>query len=800
MKKGQVSVKKSVVVVVNDDVTQLKILSGLLAREGFKVRAHESAEDAINEFAIEGSPNLIVTDLYMPGIDGWKFCRLLRSPEYAAFNRTPILVVSLTFAGDSASQITTDLGADAFMAQPVHGPQFIDTVYALLRDEAPKHVSQVLIVDDEKEPAGLLQNAFNSHGYHADIALTGREAEEKFKTIKYDVAVLNYPLPGVREDALLECLIKCRPHSVFIMMTADPQPTLALEWMKKGAAAYIRKPFHPEYLIELCTRTCRERALLRVEELLDKRTVELIEKEAQYRLLAENAADVIWTRDMKLKLTYLSPSIEKLTGYTVAESLAIPNAERMTASSHKLVMKTYKEELALEKRGSSDSSSYRILEVELYRKDGSTVCCEVTVRIIHDEDGKAAGILGITRDITERKRFEKERLLIQRRLEQTRKTKSLDRMAGAIAHNFNNIFQTLMGNLEIAMIDLPRNSVLLKSLYRAMRAARKAANLSGLMLTYLGQTIAKRETVDLADTCRKNLLELRPDIPQNITMETDLPSPGPAIDMNIAQLHQIFTNLVTNAWEAADKERGSIRLSVGKVSSADIPRSDCFPQDCRLKDNAYAYLEVADNGHGIKHEDMDKIFDPFFSDKFTGRGLGLPVVLGIVKSLDGCITVASEPDRGSVFRVFIPLSSLNVTRPGDSARRLRIESSGVILVVDDNESVRHMAEAMLERIGFGFEVLTAQGGAEAVEIFREKQSDIRLVISDLSMPHMNGWETIAALRRIRPDIPVILSSGYDEAQAMDGEHDDQPQAFLPKPYNMKALKDALTNALVKNET
>jgi len=407
-------------------------------------------------------------------------------------------------------------------------------------------------------------------------------------------------------------------------------------------------------------------------------------------------------------------------------------------------------------------------------------------------------VIATLEDITERRQAEeeKEKLEAQNRLLQ--KTESLGRMAGAIAHNFNNLFQAVTGNLEMAMEDLPRDARYLKNLAAAMRAANQAADMSGLMLTYIGQSSANREPVDIADACRQSLSGLRAAMPKEINLEAVFPASGPVVNANTAQLQQILTHLATNAWEAANQDRGSIDLSVGTVSAADIPDSDRFPPDWQPQDNAHAYLKVADKGRGIKHEDIDKIFDPFFTDKFTGRGLGLAVVLGIVKALDGGITVASEPNRGSVFRIFLPLSSQSVTRPVDSAKMPGIEDGGLILVADDQEGVRNVAEAMLEQIGF--QAITAKDGVEAVEIFRKKQADISLVISDLSMPRMNGWETLTALRRIRPDIPVILSSGYDEAQAMNGKHSEQPQAFLAKPYRMKNLKDALANVLAKGVT
>ncbi|MBU4260355.1 MAG: response regulator [Proteobacteria bacterium] len=276
-------------VVVNDDLTQLNVLTGLLRREGLEVRMFQSAEAALAGMDRHRPPALIVTDLYMPGIDGWRFCRLLRSPEYQFCNHVPILVVSATFSGEEASRITEELGANAFLSSPVEGTQFLDQVRVLLAGQSPRSVRRVLIVEDSRALANALQEVFAAHGYLADTALTARAAMEAFSKDVYDIALLDYHLPDAKGDRLLVDFCLGRPDCVCIMMTTDPSPELALSWMRQGAAAYLRKPFDPEYLLEVSARASRERSLLRVEELLESRTRELREAECRYRVLFEQS-------------------------------------------------------------------------------------------------------------------------------------------------------------------------------------------------------------------------------------------------------------------------------------------------------------------------------------------------------------------------------------------------------------------------------------------------------------------------------------------------------------------------------
>lgn len=261
-------------------------------------------------------------------------------------------------------------------------------------------------------------------------------------------------------------------------------------------------------------------------------------------------------------------------------------------------------------------------------------------------------------------------------------------MAGAIAHSFNNHLTAVMGNLELAIADLPPGEGPADKLNAALRAARGAAAVSNLMLTYLGQTHAQHELLDLSEVCRRSLPRLGAAMPKDMVLDTDLSSPGPAISANANQIQQVLTNLVTNAWEAGSYGRCAIHLTVKTVSSADIPASHRFPIDWRQRDNAYACLEVMDEGSGIEEKDIEKIFDPFFSSKFTGRGLGLSVLLGIVRTHGGAVTVESEPGRGSTFQVFLPVSAERVlSQPDRPAQYPEIVWGGGVLLVEDEPLV-----------------------------------------------------------------------------------------------------------------
>ncbi|MFH0998850.1 MAG: ATP-binding protein [Pseudomonadota bacterium] len=394
----------------------------------------------------------------------------------------------------------------------------------------------------------------------------------------------------------------------------------------------------------------------------------------------------------------------------------------------------------------------------------------------------------------ERKQAEAEKAELEAQNRQLQKAESLGRMAGAIAHHFNNQLQVVMGNLEMALNVLPQDMAAVQYLNEAMNAACRSAEVSSRMLTYLGQATGKKESLDLSEVCRQSVILLQAAAPKDMILKTDFPSCGPIIRANSGQLEQILAQLVTNAWEAAGKNQGTIGLTVKTVSRANIPASKRFPIDWQPLESTYACLEVADEGHGIPDRDIEKLFDPFFTTKFTGRGLGLPVVMGIVKAHGGGVTVDSEPGRGSTFRVYLPVSTEEI--PLQQEKTLptpKFEESGTVLLIEDEEQVRKMAGIMLTRLGYT--VLEAKDGIEAVEIFKQHPDEIRCVLSDLTMPRMDGWKTLAALRKLSPGIPVILSSGYDEARVMAGDHPERPNAFLGKPYQLKELRDTINRVL-----
>jgi CheY-like chemotaxis protein len=314
------------------------------------------------------------------------------------------------------------------------------------------------------------------------------------------------------------------------------------------------------------------------------------------------------------------------------------------------------------------------------------------------------------------------------------------------------------------------------------------------MLTYLGQTRCEPGLLDLSKACSMSLSLLRAAMPQTVALKTELPSPGPVVSADANQVQQILTNLLTNAWEAGDTARNTIRLNIKTVAAQDIPAAYRQPAEFQPGSAPYACLEVADTGRGMTGQEIEKIFDPFYSTKFTGRGMGLAVVLGLVRTLQGAITVASKPGQGSVFQVFLPLVAEAIPAPREPALPPpKAAGSGTVLLAEDDAVLREVVALALQRLGYT--VIVAEDGVEAVAKFQRHQAEIRCVLTDLTMPRMDGWETLSAIRQLAPALPVILASGYSEDEVRTGNHPELPQAFLRKPYPIRQLGEVLARVM-----
>jgi PAS domain S-box-containing protein len=515
------------------------------------------------------------------------------------------------------------------------------------------------------------------------------------------------------------------------------------------------------------------------------------ESEERLALALKATRDAIWDWDLVTDDHYYSTNWWSMVGY---------KANELDTHSDLWCRLIHPEDLEHTDRAVSIAiardASFEI-ETRLLHRAGHYVPVLTRGFILRDNNGKAIRVSGTTTDLTEHKRTEEERRQFERQQQQIEKAESLNRMAGAIAHHFNNMLGAVMGNLELALTDLPQGLDTVDFLNEAMKASQRAAEVSSLMLTYLGQTVTRRELLNLSDTCRSSLPLLKVTIQKGVVLETDFSSPGPTITANVSQVQQLLINLFANASEAIGDSGGSIHLAVKTVSLADISIKHRFPISWKPQGNAFACIEITDTGAGIVDKDIEQIFDPFFSTKFTGRGLGLPVVLGIVRAHNGVITMESTLGQGSVFRVYFPLSlqSVSLQPEEQSAHTLKKNGDDTILLVEDEEIVRNMATTMLNHLGF--KVLEARDGIEAVEIFQQQKDNINAVLCDLTMPRMDGWETLASLRELAPEIPVILSSGYNEAQVMVGDHTEWPQSYLGKPYMLEELRLAINRVFKK---
>jgi signal transduction histidine kinase len=380
----------------------------------------------------------------------------------------------------------------------------------------------------------------------------------------------------------------------------------------------------------------------------------------------------------------------------------------------------------------------------------------------------------------------------EERLRQAQKMESIGILAGGVAHDFNNLLVGVVGNASLAKEMLPPDNPIVELLEGVMKTGEQAAHLTRQMLAYAGKGALVVERLRLSALIPEMNRLVRPLISKKIALRLDLDDDSPPIEADRGQIQQVFMNLALNAAEAMDGGEGLITVKTG-VENVDERYIQSHPEAAELRPGEYAFLEVCDNGCGMDDATRARIFDPFFSTKFTGRGLGLAAVAGIVRSHKGAIAASSAPGQGSCFRVLFPAATRAAGEPADPAHTAPLQGSGVVLVVDDEPIVREMAKRALER--HGYTVLAADSGLAAIDVLKRHPGGVALVILDLSMPHMDGEEALPELRKIRPGVKVVVSSGYSEAETMSLFEGQQVSGFIQKPYTSTGLAEKVKDAI-----
>ncbi len=427
------------------------------------------------------------------------------------------------------------------------------------------------------------------------------------------------------------------------------------------------------------------------------------------------------------------------------------------------------------------------LEARLRRKDGSIITALVSSRLI-ELDGRPC-TLNIARDITEHNQAIVEKQSLEKQLLHAQKLESLGVLAGGIAHDFNNILTSIVGNADLALMRLNPASPAIDNLHKIELSASRAADLAKQMLAYSGRGKFVVETLDINSLLTEMLNILEASISKKADLRLNLPPSLPAIDADATQIRQIVMNLVINASEAIEGNSGVIAIITG-CADCDKNYLKDVALDKNIKEGRYVFLEITDSGCGMDKETLSKLFDPFYTTKFTGRGLGMAAVQGIVRGHNGFIHVYSEPAKGSSFKVFLPASDRLVETINDRVQNYDWKGAGKVLLVDDEETVRDIGREMLNVLGFT--TVTANDGVEAVEIFKAA-SDFNFVILDLTMPRMDGEQCLYELKRLNPDVKVIMSSGFSESEVTQKFAGKGLVGFIQKPYRLSVLKEAVKN-------
>lgn len=782
--------KNNRILVVDDQLKNIQVVGKILRDQGFMVSVAQSGKDAL-EIVKMTLPDLILLDIIMPDMDGFETCEHLKREEHSK----DVPVIFLSALSETKDKVKGfKVGAVDFVSKPIETEELLSRIDLHLTVKSLKDNLEKQVQIQTKE---LLST---------NEALRRREEEYKsvMKAVPDPIIVFDLKGRAVYLNPAftrvfgwnLEEMVDRNDH--FVVESEKGKTKDAIETIFRDG--YISGFESQRYskngdLLDVSISGAAQKddtgkvigIVVNLRDITEwKKTREkIVQSEKRYRLLADNATDNIWILQLDtLSFTYSSPSVERILGYSSAEIMSLDLKDFIREESLKSVYNMISYELEMEKNSNIDPNRHNVIELEMIKKNGSKIWTEVTASFLRDSDGKPVRVLGITRDITERKQLE-------RQLQQSQKMEAIGTLAGGIAHDFNNILSAVFGFAELVKMKLKGDEKIKSNVDQILAAGVRARDLVKHILTFSRQTDVKKGLLKITPLMKESLKFIQATVPKNIEIREQFKLSENKVMADPSQIQQIAMNLFTNAAQSMKKDGGVLDVALEEV----LIKPDQVYHGANLKPGRYIQLTVKDTGHGIKPENMERIFEPFFTTKSRGEGtgLGLSTVYGIVNNMGGVITVESEPDVGTTFKVFFPEHRGETSKTGFSTNSDLIKGKGRILVVDDEEPIVNWCRQFL--IALGYEVVGNTSSKVALNLFKEDPDYFDLVLTDMAMPEMSGTELSKQLIALRPDIPIVLCTGFTKELSPEQLKEHGIISVIMKPMVASEFAESINNAL-----
>ena len=512
----------------------------------------------------------------------------------------------------------------------------------------------------------------------------------------------------------------------------------------------------------------------------------LRESEDKYRTILESIEEGCFETDIDGNLTFFSNPILKILGYSRDELLGVNTGKYIspdTASKMSRITERLKE----------TGKPENVTGYDVIRKDGTKVSLEMSVSLLKDQNGLPMGYRGVLRDVSERKQTEEEKNKLETQLQQAQKMESIGTLAGGIAHDFNNILMGIQGNASLMLLKIESDHPNYEKIKNIEKYVQNGTELTKQLLGFARRGKYLIKATNLNEIIEKSS-SLFARTKKEIQVHTDLHENLWTAEVDRGQIGQVLLNLYVNAWQAMFNG-GDLYLHTANVI---LDRS--YVQPYKVEPGRYVKISVSDTGVGIDKETQERIFEPFFTTKEMGRGtgLGLASVYGIIKSHGGYINVYSEKERGTVFTIYLPASEKKVPKENEAASAAIIKGRGTILLIDDEKMILDVGIELLEELGYT--VQSAMRGQDAIGVFQRDRGKIDLIIMDMIMPGMSGGETFDRLKKIDPDIKVLLSSGYSINSQAAKILQRGCDGFIQKPFNMNQLAEKVQGILANPQS